>query len=65
MYLPTLSASDGKLVDFRLVPFRMGKFRLNRATREDAVWLRDTLDRESSKFGTRVTLNEDGTLTVL
>jgi poly-gamma-glutamate synthesis protein (capsule biosynthesis protein) len=65
MYLPTLSASSGDLVDFRLVPFRMGKFRLNRAAREDAIWLRDTLDRESSKFGTRVTLNEDGTLTVL
>jgi len=65
MYLPTISASSGGLVDFRLIPFRMAKFRLNRATREDAIWLRDTLDRESSKFGTRVTLNEDGTLTVL
>jgi poly-gamma-glutamate capsule biosynthesis protein CapA/YwtB (metallophosphatase superfamily) len=65
MYLPTISASSGDLVDLRLVPFRMSKFRLNRATREDAVWLRDTLDRESSKFGTRVTLNEDGTLTAL
>ena len=65
MYLPTFSASNGDLVDLRLVPFRMTKFRLNRATREDAVWLRDTLDRESSKFGTRVTLNEDSTLTVL
>jgi poly-gamma-glutamate capsule biosynthesis protein CapA/YwtB (metallophosphatase superfamily) len=65
MYLPTISASSGKLVDFRLIPFRMSKFRLNRAAGEDAVWLRDTLDRESAKFGTRVTLNEDGTLTVL
>ena len=65
MYLPTLSASSGDLVDLRLVPFRMGKFRLNRAAREDAIWLRDTLDRESSKFGTRVALDEDGTLTVL
>ena len=65
MYLPTISASSGELVDLRLVPFQMGKFRLNRAAREDAIWLRDTLDRESSKFGTQVTLNEDGTLTVL
>jgi poly-gamma-glutamate capsule biosynthesis protein CapA/YwtB (metallophosphatase superfamily) len=65
MYLPTLSASSGDLVDLKLVPFRMGKFRLNRAAREDVIWLRDTLDRESSKFGTRVTLDEDGTLTVL
>jgi poly-gamma-glutamate synthesis protein (capsule biosynthesis protein) len=65
LYLPTLSTSDGKLVDFRLIPFQLGKFRLNRATREDAIWLRDTLNRESSKFGTQVTLNEDGTLTVL
>jgi poly-gamma-glutamate capsule biosynthesis protein CapA/YwtB (metallophosphatase superfamily) len=65
MYLPTFSASNGKLVDLRLVPFRLGKFRLNRAAREDAIWLRDTLDRESAKFGTQVTLDEDGTLTVL
>jgi poly-gamma-glutamate synthesis protein (capsule biosynthesis protein) len=43
----------------------MGKLRLNRATGEDAIWLRDTLDRESRKFGTQVTLNEDGTLTAL
>jgi poly-gamma-glutamate capsule biosynthesis protein CapA/YwtB (metallophosphatase superfamily) len=65
LYLPTLSTSDGRLVDFRLIPFQLGKFRLNRATREDAIWLRDTLNRESAKFGTEVTLNEDGTLTVL
>jgi poly-gamma-glutamate synthesis protein (capsule biosynthesis protein) len=65
MYLPTISASSGRLVDLRLVPFQVSKFRLNHAMREDAVWLRDTLDRESAKFGTRVTLNEDGILTVL
>jgi poly-gamma-glutamate capsule biosynthesis protein CapA/YwtB (metallophosphatase superfamily) len=65
MYLPTISVSSGRLVDLRLVPFRMAKFRLNRVAREDAIWLRNTLDRESSKFGTRVTLNEDGPLTVL
>jgi len=65
MYLPTLSTSAGNVVDLKLIPFQIRKLRLNRATREDAIWLRDTLNRESAKFGTQVTLNEDGTLMVL
>jgi poly-gamma-glutamate capsule biosynthesis protein CapA/YwtB (metallophosphatase superfamily) len=65
MYLPTLSTSTGNVVDLKLIPFQIRKLRLNRATREDAIWLRDTLNRESAKFGTQVTLNEDGTLMVL
>jgi poly-gamma-glutamate capsule biosynthesis protein CapA/YwtB (metallophosphatase superfamily) len=65
LYLPTFSASDNKLVTFRLIPFQIRKFRLNRASHEDEIWLRNTLDRESARFGTQVTLNEDGTLTVL
>jgi poly-gamma-glutamate capsule biosynthesis protein CapA/YwtB (metallophosphatase superfamily) len=65
MYLPTLSTSTGNVVDLKLIPFQIRKLRLNRATREDAIWLRDTLNRESAKFDTQVTLNEDGTLMVL
>jgi len=65
MYLPTLSTSTGNVVDLKLIPFQIRKLRLNRATREDAIWLRDTLNRESAKFGTQVILNEGGTLTVL
>lgn len=62
MYLARCSASSGKLVELKLKPFQIRKFRLNRASREDVVWLRDTLDRESVKFGTRIELDEDNTL---
>ena len=64
MYLPSLSVSDGKLATFKLVPFQIRGFRLNRASGEDGMWLCDTLDRESARFGTRVIPNEDGTLAV-
>jgi hypothetical protein len=38
-------------------------FRLNRAERDEAAWLRDALARESSAFGVRVSLGDDGMLT--
>jgi poly-gamma-glutamate capsule biosynthesis protein CapA/YwtB (metallophosphatase superfamily) len=65
MYLPIHSASNGNLLELNLTPFQIRKFRLNRASRQDAAWLRDILVRESGDFGTRVVLNEDNTLTVL
>jgi poly-gamma-glutamate synthesis protein (capsule biosynthesis protein) len=46
------------------VPFRISRFRLQRASPEEAVWLRDTLDRESSKFDTRVSLSDENSLIV-
>ncbi len=42
----------------------MRRFRLERATRDDALWLRDTLSREGARVGTRLELREDGTLTL-
>jgi len=65
MYLPIHSPSNGDLLELKLTPFQIRKFRLNRASGQDAAWLRDTLDRESATFGTRIALNEDNTLTVL
>lgn len=65
MYLVRCSASSGKLVELKLVPFQIRKFRLNRASREDAVWLRDTLARESADFGTRIELDKDNILKAL
>ena len=59
LYIVTLSASDGRLVDLTLKPFKISRFRLNRAARADAAWLRDMLDRESRQFGVRVALNPD------
>jgi len=65
MYLPIHSVSNGELLELKLIPFQIKKFRLNRVSRQDAVWLRDILGRESAEFGIRVSLNEDSTLTVL
>jgi poly-gamma-glutamate capsule biosynthesis protein CapA/YwtB (metallophosphatase superfamily) len=52
----------GKLVSLRMMPMRIKHFRENRASREDAEWLRDTLSREGKRFGTCVELEKDNTL---
>lgn len=63
MYFPTLDAS-GALASFEMAPMRIRRFRLQRASGEEARWLRDTLDRESRQFGTRVELTGAGRLAV-
>jgi poly-gamma-glutamate synthesis protein (capsule biosynthesis protein) len=65
MYLPLLSRSAGDVLQLRMIPFQIRKFRLNRASVEDAAWLRDTLDRESARLGTRITLTADNTLSLV
>jgi len=47
-----------------MTPLRIRRFRLNRASRDDAAWLRNTLARESAAFGTRVELAEADRLTL-
>jgi poly-gamma-glutamate capsule biosynthesis protein CapA/YwtB (metallophosphatase superfamily) len=61
-YLATLDPANGRLVRLEMQPFQIRRFRLNRATDEDAGWLRDTLDRECHPLGSRVDLTEEGTL---
>jgi poly-gamma-glutamate synthesis protein (capsule biosynthesis protein) len=63
MYFPTVDASTGALTGLRMAPMQIRRFRLNRASRDDAAWLRDVLDRESRAFGVRVRQGEDGMLT--
>jgi poly-gamma-glutamate synthesis protein (capsule biosynthesis protein) len=47
-----------------MVPTQMKRFKVNRAQEGDVLWLKDTLDREGKKIGTRVELDQDGTLTL-
>lgn len=47
MYFPTLDPANGELVRFEIIPMRVARLRLQRATREEAEWLTETLDRES------------------
>lgn len=64
MYFATLRVGTGELAGLELVPLQRRRFRLYHAAREDALWLRDELDREGAQFGTRVALEEDGGLRV-
>jgi poly-gamma-glutamate synthesis protein (capsule biosynthesis protein) len=62
MYHATLDLSIGKLVELQMVPTQIRRFRIHRASKVDTLWLEDTLNREGTKFGTRVTLSEDNRL---
>lgn len=62
MYLVSMNPSSGKLVSFRMIPTQIKNFRVNRATNADALWLRNTMNREGEKFDNRVEMREDNTL---
>ncbi len=62
MYLISVDPSGEKLVRFEIMPLEIKRFRLNKVIREDAEWLRNTLDREYKKLGTRVELNADNSM---
>lgn len=62
MYFVQMEPASGKLVGLRLQPTLMRRFRVNRAVGADALWLRDTLNREGKKFGTMVEPDDNGAL---
>jgi poly-gamma-glutamate synthesis protein (capsule biosynthesis protein) len=62
MYFVSIARPEGRLVGLDMTPLRIRNFRLNRASRDDARWLRDTLTREGRRFGTRAELKDDNTL---
>jgi poly-gamma-glutamate synthesis protein (capsule biosynthesis protein) len=64
MYFVSMEPLTRNLVCLRMTPTQIKHFKVNRASRKDVSWLRDTLNREGKKFGTRVELNEDNTLTL-
>ena len=64
MYFVTVDPSAGELVRLQMTPTQIKHFRVNRASRADALWLRDTLNREGKQFGTRVDISEDNRLTL-
>ena len=55
-------AAQGRLTHLHMIPTQTRQFRANRVTTKDAKWLRDMLDKEGKKLGTRVELNDDETL---
>ncbi len=62
MYFLGLDAESGGLTRFEMMPMRIRRFRLQRASPEEAGWLRDTLDREGQRLGTRVMLTTENSL---
>ncbi|MEO7560680.1 MAG: CapA family protein [Nitrosospira sp.] len=62
MYFAGVESSTGNLISLHMTPMRIKRLRLNRASANDAAWLRDSLNREGKKFGTSVELNTDSSL---
>jgi hypothetical protein len=62
VYFVQVHPPTGKLAQLQMVPMQIKHFRLNRASRTDAEWLKEVLNREGKIFRTRVRLDEDGTL---
>ncbi len=62
MYFVTVDPSTGKLQRLTMTPLKIQRFRLNRASRREAEWLRDTLTREGKQTATQVMLTADNHL---
>ena len=62
MYFVSVDSASGNLLHLQMTPMQIKRFRLNQASRSDALWLEDVLNREGRRFGTGVELNADNTL---
>ncbi len=62
MYFVNINPSSGRLVQLEMSPMQIKNFKLNKASSPDTLWMRDTLNREGKKFGTRVELIRGNTL---
>lgn len=64
MYFVSMDPETGKLARFQMAATQIKHFKTNRASRSDALWLTDTLNREGKKLGTRVEWNRGNALTL-
>jgi poly-gamma-glutamate capsule biosynthesis protein CapA/YwtB (metallophosphatase superfamily) len=60
MYFARLAPVTAELLGLRMFPTRLRDLRVNRATKDDVTWLKNTLDREGRPLGAGVTIAEDG-----
>lgn len=63
-YLVSVQTQPRRLTGVALTPFRLRRMRLESASESEARWLAGRLDRESARFGTRITLQPDLSLRV-
>ncbi len=64
MHFVRVNPSTGTLLGLELVPMQIRRFQARRASRADAVWLRDTLNRVGKAFGTRLELQTNNSLSL-
>jgi poly-gamma-glutamate synthesis protein (capsule biosynthesis protein) len=63
-YFPTFDMASGRFARFIATPMEIRNLRTVRASRDDARWLADRLDRESAPFGTVLARREDDRIAV-
>jgi poly-gamma-glutamate capsule biosynthesis protein CapA/YwtB (metallophosphatase superfamily) len=54
MYFAAIDPATGKLIQLQMVPTQIKRFRVGCASADDALWLKNILNREGNRFGTRV-----------
>lgn len=64
LYFASIDRPSGQLAELRMTPMRTRRMRLEHVPRDDAEWLRTTLEQASRRFGTAVRRTGDGTLLV-
>ncbi len=62
MYFVDVDTASGDLRALDMTPLHIRRFQLQPASRADAAWIGETLDRESAPFGARVTTASQGQL---
>ena len=64
MYFVSMALPTGKLVQLQMIPIQIKHFKTNHASKADAQWLREILNKEGKKFGIGVEMNQNNTLTL-
>lgn len=64
MYFIDVAAADGTVGGTEIIPLSIKQMRLVKAPAADIEWIRDTLDSESRKFATTVTMAGPGRLAI-
>ena len=65
MYFASVHAQTGALARLDMMPLQIRHFQLSRAAPEDVIWLKQTLERASQAFATRIDMKPGGRLTAL
>ena len=62
--LPIPGPSTGQRIHLTMAPMQSRRMRLQHASVRDIRWLRQTIERASRPFATRIVAEPDGSLTV-